>query len=141
MTNPKKRKGDGNHNDTITGLKIQLAHPENEFTTLKQDYVELKTDYLETVVELKALKRENQGIKDEFNVQRGVVDAVYKSNNELEQYTRRNNMRIFGLKDTNPAETAAQTEQIVGNLITKLGYKIHPSEVEVAHRTGRWSRD
>ena len=80
-------------------------------------------------------------MRDELRWERSRVDLIKKENNDLQQYSRRNNVRIFGLDDRNANETSNQTERLVGQLISdKLGVPILPSDIEDAHRTGRFSK-
>ena len=62
--------------------------------------------------------------------------------NDLEQYSRLKNIRIFGLKDSDKNELAYQTEQKVLLLFrNKMGCNIEPRDIEAAHRVGRFSAD
>ena len=92
--------------------------------------------------EVALLRQQNSDIKEALDrkVQRN--NAIHNNTNELEQYTRRNNLRIFGIKDTNPKETAVQSEHLVAQLCKqKLGYNLQLWEVEVDQRTGKFLPD
>ncbi|GFO19370.1 coagulation factor viii-like protein [Plakobranchus ocellatus] len=56
---------------------------------------------------------------------------------ELEQYVRRANLRVLGLRDKKD-ETSASTVNAVTEIIrTKLNWReINPSKIDVAHRIG-----
>ena len=64
---------------------------------------------------------------------------VIEKNNELEQYNRGNNIRVFGIRDVKREEKAVETEKAIPELIhNKLGYKLVSSDIEVAHRLGSY---
>lgn len=59
--------------------------------------------------------------------------------NDLEQYTRSNNIRIYGLEDRNPSETAEETTSIVLQFLkNKLEIDLNRNDIEIAHRLGRF---
>ena len=61
--------------------------------------------------------------------------------NDLEQYSRKNNVRVFGIPDKDRGEKAHQSEQLVLNLFKeKLGINwLNHDNIEIAHRTGQYS--
>ncbi|KAH3885326.1 hypothetical protein DPMN_009320 [Dreissena polymorpha] len=64
-----------------------------------------------------------------------------ESLNELEQYSRRNNLRITGLQgDTEFQSSISVTEQVSSLLNTKLGLKVQKEDIDVAHRLGKFNR-
>ena len=65
--------------------------------------------------------------------------------NDLEQYTRRNNIRIYGLNDRDKDESAQETTYAVLNFLReKLEIGLKPGDIDIAHRIGRfqsnWNR-
>ena len=62
--------------------------------------------------------------------------------NQLEQYQRTNNVRIFGLADYDARETQHQTEaKVISLLRNKMNITIDPCDIEACHRLGVFSRD
>jgi hypothetical protein len=60
----------------------------------------------------------------------------------LEQYTRRNSIRIYGIDDTNKNETPADTEQKVQTFLKdKLYIDLDPTDIDIAHRIGKYIVD
>ncbi|KAH3719412.1 hypothetical protein DPMN_062244 [Dreissena polymorpha] len=58
-----------------------------------------------------------------------------KSLNKLEQYRRRNNLRITGLQgDKEFQSSISVTLQVSSLLSTKLGLKVTQEDIDVAHR-------
>ena len=81
-------------------------------------------------------------IEEELKRERARSDTLECTINNIEQYTRINNIRIFGMDDRNPKENAFQCEQRVLSLLSnKLGIKLKPCDIEIAHRIGRFQKD
>ena len=89
--------------------------------------------------EVKELKEERQILVEEVETTKSNLNFVIEKNNELEQYNRGNNIRVFGIRDVKREEKAVETEKAVRELIhNKLGYKLVDSDIEVAHRLGSY---
>ena len=87
--------------------------------------------------EIDGLKKINEELKIETMNQRKQIEVNHKENNDLEQYTRRQNVKIYGLPE-NGQETATETEQHVTELIrTKLNIDITERDIDIAHRLGK----
>lgn len=62
--------------------------------------------------------------------------------NELEQYTRANSIRIYGLEDRNKNETAEETSlTVIKFLKNKLEMDFKMIDIDIAHRLGRFRED
>ena len=120
---------------TLDEFKAQLLILEGEL-------FDIRASHSTVLEEVKILREENLELKDSLQAQKHINNIMQRNTNDLEQYTRRNNVRIFDIDDRNPKETAEETEEKVAQLCrNKLGYNLQPWEVEVAHRTGRFQAD
>ena len=82
---------------------------------------------------MKELKEERQILVEEVETTKSNLNFVIEKNDELEQYDRGNNIRVFGIRDVKREEKAVKTEKAVRELIhNKLGYKLVDSDIEVA---------
>ena len=62
--------------------------------------------------------------------------------NDLEQYTRSNNIRIYGLDDRNKEKTAEETTRVVLNFLSnKLDIDLRDSDIDIAHRLGKFLKE
>ena len=61
------------------------------------------------------------------------IDTLTSNLNTLEQYTRRNNIRIFGV----PERRDENTDQIVCQLADKLGVHMSREDIDRSHRVGQ----
>ena len=109
----------------------------------KFDKIIGELEYLKATVT--KLASENNSLVKQQAIQKDDIDLLRRENNELketinnlEQWTRRPNIRIFGLSDSNN-ETAEDSEIIVKDMCaSKLKIDLKVDDIEVAHRIGRY---
>jgi hypothetical protein len=85
-------------------------------------------------------------IRAKSNLQRNqsnrFLSSLTKNIGILDQYTRRNSIRIYGIDDTNKNETPADTEQKVQTFLKdKLDIDLDPTDIDIAHRIGKYIDD
>ncbi|KAH3836756.1 hypothetical protein DPMN_110131 [Dreissena polymorpha] len=98
---------------------------EQEYDKLKESIQSLDKTILE-----KNLEKEN--IEESIRKQ---GEIIKKLENETEQYSRRNNIKIRGLPDTDPRETALDSaKKIVQFLKEKDIASLSLSDIDIAHR-------
>ena len=100
-----------------------------------QKSVENMTKTIDSQKELiEQQKAENKKLKDEI----GAVNIEMEAKlNDLEQYSRKNNIRISGLTETGSETAEAATEKVIEKLnekIPDLNLQLH--HIDVAHRVG-----
>ena len=82
----------------------------------------------------------NEDLTLELGHERSRTRTLSCQLNDLEQYSRRNNVRIFGVKD-NKEETIQDTEQIVRDLLrSKLNLNFGPADFDICHRIGKFTQ-
>ena len=114
----------------------------NRIAELEGELFDLHASHCNVLKEVELLREQNNEFKETLSREIHRNDILHNAQQQLEQYTRRNNIRIFGVQDTNPKETAVETEHLVAKLCQqKLGYPLQSWEVEVAHRTGKFLPD
>lgn len=100
--------------------------------------VQIENDKLKQEVE-DAKRREDQ-MKDQLAEARHLAELADQRSEELSCYIRRNNMRIYGIKepDDGPPETQQQCEEKVLSLINKkLKLNVRSEDIEAVHRLGQ----
>nr|KAG5694837.1 hypothetical protein BaRGS_019214 [Batillaria attramentaria] len=116
--------------------------------TIKREVDEVKGVVFELREENETLKRELSGrqkvideLKDQCQEAKHEAAVARKKGEALEQYTRRNDVRIFGMSEEE-RETAATCEGKVLDIVkNKLGLRNTKTEnLEIAHRIGRRER-
>ena len=64
--------------------------------------------------------------------------AFYGRANELEQYSRRNNVRILGIPEVEENEDASDTADVVVKKLNEtMGVNLNRYDIDIAHRLGR----
>ena len=96
----------------------------------------LKKEMQKCKEENEALKKENQTVKKEMEAKN---DKVTETVNNLEQYGRRNNIRISGLTHDSKFETSAQSAEGIATLLNdKMNLNLSAYDIDVVHRLGRF---
>lgn len=93
---------------------------------------ELKTEVTRLEKEVSTQRKENESLKGQIEVN---DDRMTKLNNDTEQYSRINNIRIQGIVSSNAFETAEETTNIVVKTLNeKMSLKLRREDIDVAHR-------
>ena len=108
--------------ESMVSLKIKAL--EDRFVTLQNELAELKEDYNESL----------NHVEQDLRIQ---IDDTWEYAVRNEQYSRKNNIRIYGLEE-NPDENLQ--EKIIGLAKEELGVEIKDKEIEIAHRIGQTRR-
>lgn len=78
--------------------------------------------------------KEMQQIKTKISMLEDRCDRSLKEINELEQYSRRNCLRVFGIEE----KEAENTNDIIGKVASKyLGIELNPTDIDRSHRVGK----
>ena len=120
--------------------KVDSVHSEqSKDKTLISD-LSIKVDNLEK--QNGNLKKSNQKLREALNERLMCQESHANRINDLEQYSRRNSIRIYGINDSNPSETPFETAVIVAEkLSAKLKLSIEVRDIDIAHRMGRFLKE
>nr|KAG5695627.1 hypothetical protein BaRGS_029117 [Batillaria attramentaria] len=110
-------------NDTVEEMRGQIFELRQENDQLKKDIAACKKEETE-LVRIASEAKERSALAD-------------RKVNDLEQYTRRNNIRVFGIVEEG-RETREKCENSVLSILhDKLGLRdITHQDIEAAHRVG-----
>ena len=98
--------------------------------------MEAKTDKTESQV---AAVKKNEGLQNMIRQQDRVIKQNEKDINDLQQYSRRWNVRVYRVPEVQ-GETADDCVKKVCQIFTKdVGVATSPTDIEVAHRAGKYS--
>ena len=128
-------------------LKAELENTKTDILTRFEERLDkLELRILTGEIENDKLKKENMALKTQCNKMLcDVNSAVFSSNvarqkiDELEQHTRKNSIRIFGVADKNKTESAEQTTEATVGVMQKIGVSITKSDIDIAHRLGKFT--
>ena len=132
----KKRKHNHSQTDDSLEKNFQLEQMDGHVFQLESDLTQTKKQ----VDKLTAIVTEQE---EQLNQEKRFRAIMFARINDLEQYSRKNNLRVFGIPDKDRKESSSVSEQLVLKLFKeKLGINwINPSDIEIAHRTGRFSEN
>ena len=88
---------------------------------------EVATEFIET------LKKEIAGLRDIITQKDKEIDELKDRVDDLEQHSRRNNLRITGIPET----TDEDTDKIVMDVAKAVGVDLELDNIERSHRVGR----
>ena len=99
-------------------------------TAVKEANSELNKQVKQLDTEVKGLKKENERLTDENNDMRDRLSKIEYENDSLEQYSRRNSVRISGY----PESFGESTDYIVLSIARELDVEIIKSDIDRLHR-------
>lgn len=100
----------------------------------KKDLLSLINQALQPVTKtLGNLKTEVEGLRKELKEKDAQIQVLSDKLDEREQYSRRNNLRIFGVKE----EEGEKTDELVKQVGAQLGLNISQFQIDRSHRVGR----
>lgn len=124
--------------------KLEQKHQEADkvITTMRNDLSDMEVDLARVVNENRELKKKNKDLKETIDETKYANKVNEMHVNELEQYTRRNNIRIYGIDDRNKEESSAETTtRVINFLKSKLDIDLSSRDINIAHRIGRFRED
>ena len=130
----RQRRNDGNKtvqdNEIMSFLREMKGEMKDDMKSLNNKMDNIETTINNLRAENEQLKKENSEIKDEINKLSSKLDT-------LESYSRRNNLRIYGLEESE-RENWDETEQRVRLFLKEtMDMPEHENvEIERAHRVG-----
>ena len=103
--------------------------------TLIQNITNLKDEVisLEDII-IKNFQDENKRLKTKVNVWENKIIHLEIQNNNLDQYSRRNNVEISGIPQS---VSDNQLEEKVVNILKAIDVNITTNEIEACHRLGK----
>ena len=115
--------------DILSILQEKLDKLEVKLIQNQHDNDELKNNNIK-------LKQENARLKDEIkgaNITSGI--ALIRIN-KLEQHTRKDSIRLFGVKDEKKDENVTETINKTVKVLEKIGMIVSSKDISIAHRLG-----
>ena len=126
---------------------IKTVESKQEKTSKQVEYLRSEISDMETKmsdleVENESLRVTNDQLVDRLNQSNAVIKANEVCINNLEQYSRVNNIRIYGIDDKKKNESPDETAEEVCKLLNRdLQMKVSKSDIDIAHRMGQYRDD
>lgn len=127
--------------EEMENLSTRVSAMEEIIFSLRNKTSDLEVKNEELEAEYKKVKIDNRKLEETVNDQAVRIRLVDMKNNNLEQYTRRNSIRIYGIED-NISETEADTcKKVLTFMNDKLRIKLVRGDIDIAHRVGKYLED
>lgn len=115
--------------DSVSKLKIAMSEREESLKELVERNASTLHD-IQVTIENKLTEIDH--LQSEVGKQKETISSLTSNLNSLEQYTRRNNIRIFGVAE----QRDENTDQLVSQVAEKLGVRVAPTDIDRSHRVG-----
>jgi hypothetical protein len=109
---------------------------EDRFEKLEGRFFDLDVKVDKMGDEIKALHKENEILKSKLHKQEQKVISVSSQQNDLEQYDRRWNVRVYGVKEKGDETAQDCARAVCGIFNDQIGVSVSDDELEAVHRTG-----
>ena len=117
----------GNHEYNTALSKVESNLMQN-ITNVKDEVINLKD------IIIKNLQDENKHLKTKVNILENKILDLEIQNNNLDQYSRRNNVEISGIPQS---VSDNQLEEKVVDILKAIDVNITTNEIEACHRLGK----
>lgn len=132
----------GNVQKELKTLQKKVEEQSAEITELNNNQSDMQTKIEKLTQDNGTLINRNKELKELVDQKEAHLKKHEKYLNDLEQYTRLNSVRIYGVNDTDKAETSTKTITTVVKVFkNKLDLNIAPEDVDTAHRLGQFRED
>jgi len=132
---------------TKSDLEKVVDRVKREITTeMTEKMDKLESRIFELEIKNDDLYKENENLREQIQGSREYIEDVdygvhmaLKKTNDLEQYTRKSSVRIFGLEDEKNEEIAITIAKVNNLLNDKLHMDTKESDINIAHRLGPYT--
>ena len=129
-------------NNKVKIMETSIADLRLETETIRNKMSDVETHCETLSSHNEALKKENKLLNNKIEETVFSLKIKERDINDLEQYTRRNSVRVYGIHDTNKRESADETtEKVLNMLRNELGIALQPRDIDISHRIGRYRDD
>ena len=128
--------------ERFKSVKIKIVEQATEIEDLKAATSDLQTEVERSKAENEKLAKANNDLREAVKQREMTHKSHEKELNEIEQYTRRNSVRIYGVADSERFEASSRTAELVASMInSKLELPVSTSDIDIAHRLGKFRAD
>ena len=128
--------------DIKNDVMKEVSSIQTELDKLQGEFFYIKTTNEMLTKKMENLQKEKVERQEQYDGMYYLNESLKRRVGDMEQYTRIDNIKIFGIEDTDRNETNTVTLTKVVNFINdKLDVKINPGEISTTHRIGRFRQD
>ena len=111
-------------------LASEVANLKSSFGFQEQQLNSLKVSLSKAMKANDTMKLELQALREKVNDHKSEIDELYESQDDLEQYTRKNSLEIHGV----PENLYTSTEDVVIKLGEVLNVPIQSEDIDISHK-------
>lgn len=128
--------------EQLRSVKEKLHITGNEVEELKNSHSALSDEVEKVKVENEFIKQKNKALEELLVERENRIKVHGVMMNNMEQYTRRNSIRIYGIDDQQREETYEKSRELVIKMLNdKLSINLTSKDIDVAHRLGKFLTD
>jgi len=126
----------------VATMKNRIETTEKTVDTLRSKVSDMETAVERISAENTEIKKENERMREQLDEREVKLKVQGEEINSLEQYTRKNTVRIYGIDDRKKAESYIESAMKVVKLVKdKLEIDISTADIDIAHRMGTFTED
>lgn len=126
----------------MSNIEARLDKQVAEILQLKNDQSDMQETINKLIEDNVTLTNRNKELKELVDQKQQNINRHSRELNDLQQYTRRNSIRIYGIEDTIRSEQSRQTIDTVIRIIkNKLDINLSHRDIDTAHRLGQFRED
>ncbi|XP_066914120.1 uncharacterized protein [Clytia hemisphaerica] len=117
--------------DEVHGIQKSQGFLNDKFDNQTKEIKNIQTKLKNISIENKTKEQQLDQLKERLRKHEEKMKQNENKMNELEQYGRRQMLNIFGV----PRRNDEDTDEIVLNIASQLGFDLYREDIEVSHRT------
>ena len=123
--------------EKISSVEEKLTELQKSVEFVSKSFDDFKKD-IDNVKSLTTqLKQDNESLQGQLQATQRELTVTREELNELQQYSRRNNIEISGI----PQHEGENTDDIVMKIAGAVGVKVTPEDIDISHRLPRRHQD
>jgi hypothetical protein len=127
--------------EQIRKAKETVKNSINEIEELKNSHSDMEVKVSRVENKNKEIRKKNIELEELLHERETRLKSHEIMINNLEHYTRRNSIRIYGLPDDKNESAEESRNKVLKMCSDKLNIKLSPIEIDIAHRLGKFTTD
>ena len=119
--------------EMLVDIQITVSNILHENTKLANEVAELRSAIQQTQKQQDDLEIQLAAERKKTKDQEAEIAELYDLQDALEQYTRKNSLKIHGVSES----ACTSTEEVVLKLAEALNVDIYPNDIEISHKLHR----
>ena len=128
--------------EKLKSVNTKIVEQATDIEDPKSETSDLQTVLGRSKAENEKLAKANKDLREAVKQREISHKSHEKELNELEQYTRRDSVRIYGVADSERFEASSRTAELVASMMnSKLELPVSTSDIDIVYRLGKFRAD